>query len=483
MDASDFTLVLREKRGVGITFNHVKYEVYKPGYEAVEGELTDRLELPAHCELHLAFSSTGITDPLWTITLAGKDERGQPVTLTIDLAVSPEPSRVDLSAEDTGTRFPLPSAPTIRAPESPIAQGLLAGLTIEERLRLQVVTASVNLTDFTRLLASGEGRTMVPLGAMVSFDPRVPPALRRGLRNVAASLIPGTLESNSTITLALDLSAYGGSPGAYRFTHSVRDPQPGRCARDVLIELMSPGPDAAHDAPLTDEVAPRLARHRFRIGPGWSEGEGHALAAVLDRIPDHWLAQIEGLRFNRARVHPTEPDQAGEYVSDSHAITMFDKAFIVSMTRFGTASEIAGGDAAHSIAHEIGHSFDFIPLRRADHRYRLAVAELDRAFALYETSPGSGQYQIPPDQKSAWDERMRETTALRRDIESAGPRRALAGNSGLTLASSKSSRGRRPAAPSASSASSRQWTARCVSLNTPRKIGLSTSQSASPSTS
>jgi hypothetical protein len=93
MDAYDFTLVLREVRGVGITFNHVKFEVYQPGWDTAGGEITDRLELPAHCELHLPFSSAGFTDPLWTITLMGNDERGQPVQVAIDVAPPPEPSR------------------------------------------------------------------------------------------------------------------------------------------------------------------------------------------------------------------------------------------------------------------------------------------------------------------------------------------------------------------------------------------------------
>jgi hypothetical protein len=82
IDAYDFTLVVRETRGVGITFTHVKNDIYQAGWEA-HAERSERLELPPYCELQMTFSSTGFRAPLWAITLTGKDEKDQPVLVTI----------------------------------------------------------------------------------------------------------------------------------------------------------------------------------------------------------------------------------------------------------------------------------------------------------------------------------------------------------------------------------------------------------------
>ena len=396
-DGQEFTLVLRESQGVGITFNHVEFDTFKPGYETIPGAITDRLELPAHCELYLTFSSTGVTDPIWTITLTGNDERGRPVKFTIDLVVSAEPS-----------------PPAIPAQAS--VDGVFSGLSLEERRRLQIVTAEVDLKTFENLFLSREGAWLPLSGAAVVYDSRVQPVLRRGLRNVVASLVPGTMGSNSILTLVGDLSPYGGAPGGLRIIHSARDPKPGRCAREILIETLDLQADGARVVPPPNNVAAQVAERGFRMGSGWSESERLALGSVLDRIPHHLLARIEGLSFNRGRIHPTKPKWSGEYDSDAHAITMFDNAFTSSLTRSGSAGTTT---AAHSIAHEIGHAFDFTPLRLAIERERFAVAEFDRAFGRYETPPGSGQYQFPPAQRGAWDNHMRQVTEARRTIEAA----------------------------------------------------------------
>jgi hypothetical protein len=92
------------------------------------------------------------------------------------------------------------------------------------------------------------------------------------------------------------------------------------------------------------------------------------------------------------------------------------------MTRIGAPGSSA---AAHTIAHEIGHAFDFIPLRSAIERERFAVAEFNRTFGRYETSPGSGQYQLPKNQQDSWDKHSQKVAALRQAREAA---RTLSGS-------------------------------------------------------
>ena len=398
-NALNFTLVLREIRGFGISFDHVAFEVYQPGYEVARGELTNRLELAAYCELYLPFSGVGFNDPFWKITLTGKDERGQPVSFTIELAVSTtqsQPAGIALAGASGGFFSPL---------------------TIEEWRRLRVVTGHVQ-NEIVEDLLSPHEKQIIPLGsgAIVFFDTRIPPVLHRRLRNVASSLRFDGVENNYILTLALDLSPYGGAPGTFRITHSTRDPKPGRCAREILVEPVILASVTARDAPSTSEVSAQLARHGFRIGPGWSELERQALASVLSRIPDHHLAWIEGIIFNRGQSHPKEPDTSGEYNADTHVITMFDKAFIPSISRVGDSGSAF---TAFAIAHEFGHTFDLLPLRRTAERLRLAQSEFARAFGRYETPAGSGQYRYPPSEKGAWETLTRQLGAAEQAFRAA----------------------------------------------------------------
>jgi hypothetical protein len=206
MDAYDFTLVVRETRGIALTFTSITSDIYGQGWEA-HGQHSDRLELPAHCILQLPLSSTSFLAPLWTITLKGNDERGQPVEIAIEAALPSTPSRLGLSSETVNAQGSSPVSAGNTSRTIPSTHSL-ATLSIAERRRLQIAHAAAKPDEIAAFFASDESRKVAYLsGPTVVFDPRIPLAARRALRNVAGAFVRGALQKNSTLVVPLDFSS------------------------------------------------------------------------------------------------------------------------------------------------------------------------------------------------------------------------------------------------------------------------------------
>ncbi|HKA33052.1 MAG TPA: hypothetical protein VKH64_07560 [Candidatus Binatia bacterium] len=399
---------MRETRGVGMTFTEVKSDIYQGGWES-HSDNSDRLELPAYCELQLPFSSIGFDTPLWTVTLLGADESGKPVRIVVETALPRDPARAANRQKPTRAQTPMTASKAAAEAATPAAS--LAGLSVAERRRLQVLEFIFNPQDFRPFFATTEERRFGPVaGAVVTFDPRVPQALHRGLRNAAGGLVAGSLRLNSIANVQFDLPKTFATVETFRFTYVGREPRAGTCRREIVIDTLNPDSAAERTESKGQSV---IARHGFVVGPGWADTERRTLDAVLGRMPEGWLGRIDGLKFNRDRQHPTLSDRGGEYAADAHTVTMYDHGFKFSLARFD-----AGDRAAASIAHEIGHSFDFAPLREAFDAYRAEVAATESAFSRYKL-PGSDRYRIPPDREQAWESSQKRIAAATRTLEAA----------------------------------------------------------------
>jgi hypothetical protein len=101
------------------------------------------------------------------------------------------------------------------------------------RQRLRVVTAQVT-TPIEDLFSTRGGTTTIPLPANTTarFSSTIPASLQRGLQSLAAQLMDSPLAANTTVQLALDLTPFGGSYDAYRFTRL----DLGTLGTEVLIE-------------------------------------------------------------------------------------------------------------------------------------------------------------------------------------------------------------------------------------------------------
>jgi hypothetical protein len=154
-----------------------------------------------------------------------------------------------------------------------------------------------------------------------------------------------------------------------------------------------------------------LQRYGFTL-KDWSDDESKALAAVLSHFPSPWLRRLEGLAFRRQEGNPAHPDHSGYYSTNGHVVTMFDLAFRPLKFGFTGADKTAG-----AIAHELGHAFDFAPLRRAYERLQVSFDELDHSFARYRTS--DNHYEIPPGQEKSWQEQNRKITTIEKEMYAA----------------------------------------------------------------
>ncbi len=283
----------------------------------------------------------------------------------------------------------------------------LAGLPEADRKRIQVVSTTAFSVPGLKSKFDKGTSINAPGGLTPEIDAAIPAALHHGLTNVAAeisngSLTPPPLQPDTTVTLALDLTPYGGSAGSFRFTY-VKPPPSGKStppARIVVEALGAAAQPAGTKAPVKEEgkpepkdpIADKITAHS--ISQSYSGDELEALRAAISLVPDSHLAIVDGLRFARGSVHPTKPDVGGNYNPATHTITMFDKAFKATEVTFQDAGgAVRTSYATRAIVHEIGHAVDLAPLRTA----RNAQDKADAAVAgLAKKYPdGQGGYSYP----------------------------------------------------------------------------------------
>lgn len=298
----------------------------------------------------------------------------------------------------------------------PTAGALSDSLPEGERTRIRVVTTPVTIGNVDDLFSTQGGRTTIslPAGVSVNFAGGIAQTLQHGLRNVAGELTsmnPPPLEVNSTITLALDLGRHGGDYAAFRFTRVEHRPARGAPTQEILIErLGSIGMEGLTPSQVQANQE-RFNRHGFTRGSGWSTPQFEGLLAAIAQVPDNMLTPVDGIRFERQGVHSTRADTAGEYDPQHHTITMFDRAFDTSMTRFGMPGGGFASLTVQNVIHEIGHAIDLLPLRQTWSQLEQAQGTLHTAFAQYENPPGSGQYQFPSSEQANWNRLQQQITA------------------------------------------------------------------------
>jgi hypothetical protein len=306
-------------------------------------------------------------------------------------------------------------------PTDPDANALSDKLPGSQRTHIKVITDPVNVVE-DEYFSKERGTTTVPLPAGVmqaSFAGQIPDSLRSGLSAVAGHLTGGdgsraVLLPNTTLTLVLDLSRYGGENAAFRCTYVA----PGKSPSILIERLGAVGPNSA-SLPQgllrsqSIDAAKRFEQHSFRRRGDWSDpDEFRAVLAAVAQVPDAQLGRIDGVTFTRASrsPDPKASDAGGDYDRKSHTIHLYDLAFSdptlrkegkKDQTAFGAPGADHGlsSRAVNAILHEIGHAIDETALRKAE-RVPPGLKALDE----YKKPNGSYDFPATKEGAAAYDE-------------------------------------------------------------------------------
>lgn len=324
--------------------------------------------------------------------------------LRLQTAIGNRVARRFLAAPTGLARSPAPPAlPTTVA--DPEAGRVSDELPEAARRNIKVRPVGVSQETIDRAFPKRAGSNVqsyhpLPRGATLRFGGHVNFWMRILLEELAGTLIPFILAPNTTMTFDLDLVHLGLGHDAYRFTYvdfHPADPKQQRL-HQVIIEHL--GEVGAEKPGQKEPRQRRFDRLGFKRDTTWTDdGQFTVLLGALERVPDHLLAPLKGLTFKRAATDPG--GAAGNYDLPTHAITIFDKAFVTSATRIGDVEHGLVTLAQQNIIHELGHALDYQPLRQLYVREQEARSRLLTTFKPYQTR--SGQYRFPASKQALWN--------------------------------------------------------------------------------
>jgi hypothetical protein len=276
------------------------------------------------------------------------------------------------------------------------------------RQRLRAIAAQVD-TSIADLFSTQGGTITIPLPANTTarLSSTIPATLHRGLQSLAAQLMNSPLTANTTVTLALDLTEFGGGYDAYRFTRL----DLGTLGTEILIERQGAIGIEGLTTQQRNSLRERFDRVGFSRGSGFSQDEFDQVLIGLGEIPEAQLSALGALQIERAANDPLHPDAAAHYDQAAHTMRIFDSAYSGGMTRMGRAGRPLQF-AAHAVVHEVGHALDLSSLRTT------AVATTAAQNALLaEFGTGGTNFEIP---------NPRDPRRARFDVLNAGVTRATA---------------------------------------------------------
>ncbi|HTN47558.1 MAG TPA: DUF4157 domain-containing protein [Flavipsychrobacter sp.] len=188
--------------------------------------------------------------------------------------------------------------------------------------------------------------------------------IQRGLTSVAGLLHgrASALPLNTSTSIELDLTAFGGSKSIFRFSYY--DKTEGKAtSEEVLVEMLSTTATASKSTMPTSSKDFGIGKRKFTLESGWAQEEYDQLVQALNMIPDSGLQNIDGIRFKRS-ADKADDAEAGHYSQDDNSITIRNKAFNNNPVRYGSYKP-----AVQVIVHEVGHAIDFYTVNKAWAQY------------------------------------------------------------------------------------------------------------------
>ena len=286
---------------------------------------------------------------------------------------------------------------------------LESSTSVSERQNVRVLMGElieVISADDIRELMTDEDSNPVPADTVI-FSPEIAEKVKRGLEQIAARLFRQGFANNTSTNIPLNLQAFGGVNGVYRFTLAKH----GKGSKNVLIiEQVSDKPPG--DQPNTDLASQQkhFESFGFKFGVGFDSVEmKKRLFAALAHVPDKILERVRGLTFNKYMDDVGSKGEDGHYDPDKHSIDLYRKSVSESMN-----SQNAEGDDRFSgvVTHEVGHALDDESFTNA--RVKLDSLEAQVKAAKLKSRQAKIDVNAPiPDEKAEAEKERNE----RRDIQ------------------------------------------------------------------
>ena len=194
--------------------------------------------------------------------------------------------------------------------------------------------------------------------------------LSTGLNNIPGLLMAERMPVNSTITLNMDLSTFGGQTGIFRCTYINTNTSTAASATPVYqfhIEFVAGTHTAAAQSARPTTIA--IGSNSFIASGTWPDARYDELVEVLGRLPSSVQTKMNGLRIRYQPQLVQTPAQLGEdgeatigtgIASSARQIIIWNSVARPTITNYNGFSR-----TSYVVAHEIGHWLDFMPIADA----------------------------------------------------------------------------------------------------------------------
>jgi Mlc titration factor MtfA (ptsG expression regulator) len=177
------------------------------------------------------------------------------------------------------------------------------------------------------------------------------------LRPVVAEAAAQLADADKTVTVALDLTKFGGDVSSYRISFITANNAP-KIVGHRIGTMQSMTTDDV------DAAKKKFDAHKFTTTGTWSDADLGVLYEAIGLCPESMLSVVDGLGFSRQATLPASAPggkaPGGRYQPTTHVVEMADLAMEAKAVVAGTHSE-----NARQILHEISHAVDMAPLRKA----------------------------------------------------------------------------------------------------------------------
>ena len=255
--------------------------------------------------------------------------------------------------------IPQPVRNRITLWDTVIAAATLSSTALNDYFRTTAPSSSLGFNGTIQIDSS-----VTTTGSVAPYD------LATGFKNIPGIMMTNNMPVNSTITLNMDLSRFGGQNGIFRFTYVNTNTSAAATATpsyEFHIEYVGAVYAAATQA--TRPSAITVGSNSFVAAGTWPDDRYDELVEVLGRLPASVQTHVNGMRFRyQSQIVQTQAQlgEDGEATVGTGIARTSRQIIIWSSVARPTVANYGGfSRTAYVVAHEVGHWLDFMPIANA----------------------------------------------------------------------------------------------------------------------